>query len=142
MAEQQDDQIARAEEATKKVLEHAGEDLPQKKQQEMGKPLKDTSGVNPQDMEFLHMLINKIENKEIELHTPSSLLNTPVYEKLGEDAQGKADYNAMNMLGTIRQIHQLWQGGDRDSFQIQNLVHQLRLTKERLEEIGGDIYII
>ncbi|MCA9374295.1 MAG: hypothetical protein R3B71_01285 [Candidatus Gracilibacteria bacterium] len=137
-----DEDIQQKEEATKEILKQAEVDLPEEEQMKMGKPLKDDTGVNPADMEFLQMLMSKIEDGEIDLHVPSSLLNEPVYEALSEEAQGKADYNAMTLLSTIRQIRQLWEMGDKESYQIQNLVHQVRMTKERLEEVGGDIYII
>ncbi|HMR01350.1 MAG TPA: hypothetical protein PKA32_03095 [Candidatus Gracilibacteria bacterium] len=137
-----DEDIQQKEEATKEILKQAKVDLPEEEQMKMGKPLKDDSGVNPADLEFLQMLMSKIEDGEIDLHVPSSLLNEPVYEALSEEAQGKADYNAMTLLSTIRQIRQLWEMGDKESYQIQNLVHQVRMTKERLEEVGGDIYII
>lgn len=137
-----DDQIQQKEEATKEILEQAKVDLPEDEQKKMGQPLKDDTGVNPADVEFLQMLMGKIEDGEIDLHVPSSLLNEPVYESLSEEAQGKADYNAMTLLSTIRQIRQLWEMGDTQSYQIQNLVHQVRVTKERLEEVGGDIYVI
>ena len=137
-----DEDIQQKEEATKEILKQAEVDLPEEEQMKMGKPLKDDTGVNPADMEFLQMLMSKIEDGEIDLHVPSSLLNEPVYEALSEEAQGKADYNAITLLSTIRQIRQLWEMGDKESYQIQNLVHQVRMTKERLEEVGGDIYII
>lgn len=123
-------------------MKQAEKDIPEDEQVKLGKPLKDESGVNPQDMEFLQMLVQKIEDKEIDLHTPSTLLNEVVYGQLSEEAQGKADYNALTLLSTIRQIYTLWQAGEKETYQIQNLVHQVRVTKERLEEIGGDIYII
>ena len=137
-----EEDIQQKEEATKEILKQAEVDLPEDEQKKLGQPLKDDSGVNPEDVEFLQMLMSKIEDGEIDLHVPSSLLNESVYESLSEEAQGKADYNAMTLLSTIRQIRQLWEIGDTQSYQIQNLVHQVRVTKERLEEVGGDIYII
>lgn len=142
MSDQQEDQKVRAEDATKEILKQAEQGLPEDEQVKLGKPLADDSGVSSEDMEFLQMLVNKIESKEIDLFVPSSLLNEPVYNGLDEEAQGKADYNALNLLSTIRQMYKLWQAGERETYQIQNLVHQVRITKERLEKLGGDIYII
>lgn len=142
MADQENQPQDEAEKATQEILKQAEHGLPEDEQVKLGKPLKDETGLNPVDMDFLHMLMQKIEGGEIDLHVPSSLLNEPVYASLSEEAQGKADYNAMTLLSTIRQIRQLWEMGDKDSYQIQNLVHQVRLTKERLEDVGGDIYII
>jgi hypothetical protein len=110
--------------------------------QALNQPLKDDEDIDPVDLEFLKMLIDKVDKGEIQLLQPSSLLNLPVYDNLDEPAKGKADYDAVNLLNSVREIHRLWQSGHRDSFQIINLVHKMRLTKERLENLGGDIYII
>lgn len=110
--------------------------------QELNQPPKDDQAIDPADMQFLQMLIDKVDKGEINVYQPSTLMNMPVYDKLDEMGKGKADYDAVNLLNSIREIHKLWKAGDRDSFQIINLVHKMRLTKERLEELGGDIYII
>ena len=126
----------------KSVLDFKDATISQAMQVELNQPLKDDSGVDPRDQEFLAMILEKIEKKEIDLHKPSTLINTVVYDKLDETARGKADYDAFNLLGTIREIHNLWISGYKDSYQIQYLVNKIRLTKESLEEIGGDIFII
>ena len=105
-------------------------------------PLKDPTGINPEDKTFLEMIMNKIEKGEIDLFKPASLLNHEVYDKLAQAEQGKVDYEAMTVLPTLRQIKDLWDLGHKDSFQIQNLAHQLRISKERFEEINGDVFII
>ena len=105
-------------------------------------PVAHTDGIDPKDQQFLQMLVAKIESGEIKLLQPSSLINVPVYEKLDEKSKGKADLNAYNLISTIREIYNLWKLGHKETFQIANLVHQIRVTKERLEEISGDIYII
>jgi hypothetical protein len=111
-------------------------------QQMLNQPLKDPTGLDEKNAAFLAMLMEKIDRKEIDLFRPSTLLNMPVYEKLSEEAQGKADFDAVNLLATIREIHKLWLSGDSDSYQIQNLVDRIRVTKERLEQVGGDIFVI
>lgn len=112
------------------------------KQQMLNTPLKNEKAIDEKDQQFLKMLVGKIEKGEIKLFQPSSLLNLPVYEKLDDLAKGKADYEAFQMIGTIREIYKLWQAGHHETFQIENLVHRIRVSKERLEELGGDIYII
>ena len=88
------------------------------------------------------MLMAKIDKGEIDLYRPATLINFPVYDKLDEAAKGKADFHAFNLLGTIREIRKLWSTGHRNTYQMENLTHRIRLTKEGLEEHGGDIYII
>jgi hypothetical protein len=126
----------------KNVTDYMSVELSPKDQEELNKPLKDDSGVDPKDMEFLKMLVDKIEKKEIDLLVPSSLINQSVYDGLDENARGKADVDAYKMLATIRDIYKLWQAGDKESYQIQYMVNKIRIYKEELEEIGGDIFII
>ncbi len=127
---------------TNPILQYENAQIAPEMQQELNKPLKQEEAVDPKDTEFLQLLVGKIEKGEIKLFVPSSLINPAVYDNLEESQQGKADYDAFNLLSTIREIYQLWTSGQKDTYQIAYLVHKMRLTKERLEEIGGDIYII
>lgn len=116
--------------------------IDQETQNMLNNPLAHPQGLDTADQAFLVILMKKIDDGEINLYKPETLMNMAVYEKLDEQSQGKADFDAVNLLGTIREIRKLWNLGNRDSYQIENLTHQIRLTKERLEELGGDIYII
>lgn len=111
-------------------------------QQRLNEPLVNPKGLGPQDQAFLDMLIAKIDRKEINLLAPSSLINHAVYDQLTEDKQGKVDFDALNLASTLRNIYNLWKFYQKPTYQIENLVHQVRLTKERLEEISGDVYVI
>ena len=127
---------------TNPILRYENTQISPDMQQSLNQPLKQSEAADPRDTEFLQMLIGKIEKGEIKLFVPSSLINHTVYDNLDEANQGKADYDAFNLLTSIREIFQLWTTGQKDTYQIINLVHKMRLTKERLEELGGDIYII
>lgn len=105
-------------------------------------PAEHAKPLDPKDVEFLTVLMEKIDKGEINLYRPATLLNFPVYEKLDEKAQGQADLDAFNLLVTIREIRSLWNLGHRNTYQIENLTHRIRVTKERLEATAGDIYII
>lgn len=105
-------------------------------------PAVDPTGVNPDDQAFLEKIVNMIDTGKINVLKPSSIINDQTYLLLSEEAQGKVDMESMNMLASIRQIHGLYKTGYSQSFQIQNLVHHLRLLKERLEGISGDVFII
>lgn len=109
-------------------------------QQELNAPLKYTG--SSQNKEFLEKLIKLISEGKIGLYNPDSLINHAVYDKLDQQAQGKADYEAMNLLMVIREIKGLHDAGYVDTYQIDNLVEKLRVAKERLENVGGDIFII
>ncbi|MFC1810444.1 hypothetical protein ACFLZH_02995 [Patescibacteria group bacterium] len=108
----------------------------------INKPQIDPTGIDDTDLEFMKKVIALVENKTIDVHTPETLLNKKVYDGLEESAQGKADLNGVNLLNEIRQIKILWDKGDRDSFQIQNLIQRMRHTKQRVEKEIGNCYII
>lgn len=109
-------------------------------QQALNTPLK--SAGSSQNKEFLETLMKLIKEGRIGLYDPDSLINHAVYDKMDQQAQGKADYEAVNLLMVIREIKGLHDGGFGDTYQMDNLVEKLRVTKERLEMAGGDIFII
>jgi hypothetical protein len=94
------------------------------------------------DIEFLQKIIKKVEKGQIHLFIPSSLLNPTVYEVLPQAQKAKADFDILTLLNKIRAIKQLWDSGERNSYQIINLTRSLRLSKERLEQSAGDVFII
>lgn len=111
-------------------------------QQMINKPQIDPTGIDDTDLEFMEKVIKMVEAGIIELYTPESLINKPVYDKLDEKTQGRVDINAVNLLAEIRQIKNLWKAGDRESFQIQNLIYKMRHTKQVIEKEIGDCFII
>ena len=130
------------EEAENKIMEQSKVELSQKAQTALNKPLGHPGGLTDKDQEFLTLLVEKIEKKEINLYQPSSLLNHAVYDRLSDQAKAKAELDALNLLNAIREVYKLWQAAHKATYQIENLVNRIRVTKERLEEAGGDIYII
>lgn len=111
-------------------------------QKELNTPWKDNTPINPADQAFLDLIIGLINDKKIGLYNPDSLINHAVYDKLSSQDQGKADFEAVNMLSAIREIKGLHDAGYNDSYQIIYLVNKLRLSKERSESQGGDLFII
>ncbi len=116
--------------------------LDPKIQSELNTPLRLDSAISRKDQEFLAMLMDFIASGKINLYRPESLLNSEIYDRLGREAQGKADIEAVNMLAAIREIKDLHDAGYGETYQTQNLVYRLRVSKERLEEIGGNLFII
>lgn len=94
-----------------------------------------------QDQSFLNELLAKVENGTIKLYSPSSLLNQAVYEALSPAEQGKADQNAMVMIGNIREIVSLMKAYNEPNAIVKNLVESLIEAKKRLET-SADIFII
>lgn len=117
-------------------------DLSSDEQMKLNQPLAKQDGLSAEDEAFLNMVVAKVESKEIDLLRPSSLLNQTVYNSLTQIQQGKADYDAVTILSTLRTIYGLWKANPTATYQIENMVRTVRLSKERLEEISGDIYII
>jgi len=123
-----------------KTLINQGVD--QNVQQMINKPQVDPTGIDDTDMEFMKKVIALVESGTIQIHTPETLINKKVYNTLEEAIQGRVDLNAVNLLNEIRQIKTLWDTGDHDSFQIQNLIQRMRHTKQVIEKEIGDCFII
>lgn len=115
-------------------------DIDEQTQKRLNEPLKYSGDSKNKD--FLEMLVKLINDGKIKIYESSTLINYEVYDKLEEMAKGKADYEAMNLLHVIREIKSLYDAGYKETYQIDNLVEKLRVTKERLEVQGGDIFII
>lgn len=111
-------------------------------QKKLNTPLQKSTGLSDADQAFLNLISDKVDRGEIKLMSPSSLINHAVYDKLSEENQGKVDFDAVNLASTLRNIYDLWKFYQQPTYQIEYLVHQVRLTKERLEEISGDVYVI
>lgn len=111
-------------------------------QKRLNDPLINPKGLSSEDQAFLNLIVNKVEKGEINLMQPGSLLNHAMYDALPPEKQGKVDFDAVNLATTLRNIYNLWKAYQTPTFQIENMVRQVRLLKERLEEISGDVYVI
>lgn len=111
-------------------------------QQQLNQPLKDETGFNEGHEEFLKMLIGKLASGELNTHSPDTLYNRAIYDKLSEEDQEKADLTAINLMSMIRQIQSLWSIDQSASFQIQNLVETVFQMKSQFETLHGDVYVI
>ncbi len=60
-------------------------------QKRLNQPLA-TQGLSNEDQAFLSQVLALVEAGTLQLHLPSSLLNTAVYETLNPEAKGKADH--------------------------------------------------
>lgn len=108
----------------------------------LNEPLANAKGNSAEDEQFLTVLLGLVAEGRIDLYKPSSLVNNAVYDGLEHEKQAKVDLEAMSMLANIREIKGLCDAGYRETFQVENLVHTLRVGKERLEAEGGDLFII
>lgn len=111
-------------------------------QQALNIPLKKDDGMSAEDEAFLNLILGLVNEGKINLYQPSSLIHNAVYDPLTDQQKEKVEIEAMNLLNGIREIKGLCDAGFRETFQVENLVSGLRLSKERLEELGGDLFII
>lgn len=108
----------------------------------LNQPLQKKAGLSAEDQAFLNLMVSKVEQGEVKLLEPSTLINHAVYDALPEEQKGKVDFDVMNLAATLRNIYDLWKAEPIATFQIENMVQRARLTKERFEEISGDVYVI
>jgi len=111
-------------------------------QQMINKPQMDPTGVDATDSEYLEAVIKMINDGKLNLYVPDTLIKSAIYDALDYQSKGLADINAVNLLGDLRQMKKLYNLGDKESFQIQNLIQRIRNTKQRIEDKCGDVYII
>jgi hypothetical protein len=111
-------------------------------QQKLNQPITNGTGFSEGHEEFLKMLIGKIESGEINTLDIKTLFNKLVYDKLAETEKEKTDITALNIMGVIRQIEQLWRIDHIPTFQVQNLVETVFQMKRKFESRYGDVYII
>lgn len=114
----------------------------EKTQKELNTPLADPDGSSGEDKKFFELVMQMINEGKIDLLNPETLINHAVYDKLSEEDQGKADFEAINLLASLRELKGLYDHGYADTYQMHNLIQRVRKTKERLEEKGGDLFII
>lgn len=94
------------------------------------------------DQALLNLIIKLVNEKKINLYSPSSLLNNDIYEALPHEGKAKADQNSVIMLTKVREIYNLAQSTSEPTHQLKNLVDSFRLNKESVEKMCGDIFII
>lgn len=113
-----------------------------KTQEMLNKPAAYSGGLKGEDKNFLEMVVELIKDGVIDPLKPDSIINHEVYDKLSEEAQGKVDLEAVNLTSALREIQALYESGNTETFQIQNMIDRVKNTKERLEEEGGDLFVI
>jgi hypothetical protein len=118
------------------------QDIHEDTQKMINTSLKSDEEYTADEQAFVDLILKLIAEDKIQLFTPGSLINHPVYDGLSDEAKGLADHNAMNMLGKIREIDKLSKLYEHPTYQMKNLVATLKQNKERLEEHSGDIFII
>lgn len=111
-------------------------------QKSMNKPPTDPEGFDADDEGFLHEVLNKVSSGIINPYVASSLYNQHIVDKLDSESQARVEITAQNLLAIIRDLVSLWEYDKNPSYQLINLIHKLRVTKERFELAEGDVFNI
>lgn len=125
----------------KSISDNSGKSIDDNTQDMLNKPFSDTStALSAEDQAFLDDLIKKVDAGEIQLHTPSSIINQEVYDKLTGEDQAKTDLFINSTLFVIRQVNDFYHSEhDNDSDMMISMVKELRYKKETLENEIGDV---
>ncbi len=118
------------------------QELSVEEQKKLSQPLVKQQGLSAEDEAFLNLVVAKVDSGEIKLLQPSTLINQTVYGGLSEMNQGKIDFEALNLLSDLRTIYGLWKQNLTATYQAENMVRSVRLRKENLETISGDVFVI
>ncbi len=123
------------------IQKNQGKAISEKTQTMLNAPWSDpTTSLSKDDKAFLDDLIHKIEDGDIQLHMPSSILHHKVYDKLPSQTQAKVDLWIQATLAAIRRVHDFYHNPyDNNSDMMIAMVRELRLKKEMLEKEFGDV---
>lgn len=123
-------------------------DIDPQTQEMLNKPIIDPDGFTAEEMEFIQSVMQRVYAGEINLLSPSSLINENLYENSSDEAQGRADIHAINFCSKLRSIKDLMEisGGEQlfiePTFQVKNLVQSIKFEKEQFEKEFGDMFVI
>lgn len=123
-------------------------DIDQQTQEMLNKPIIDPDGFTAEEMEFIQSVMQRVYAGEINLLSPSSLINENLYENSSDEVQGRADIHAINFCSKLRSIKDLMEisGGEQlfvePTFQVKNLVQSIKFEKEQFEKEFGDMFVI
>lgn len=117
--------------------QHAETEINPDTQAMLNKPLAGT--MDEADKTFLQDVVTKVENKEINLHEPQSLLNKDIYENLPPEQEQKVDMILQTLLFSLRQIVSWQEAGEQENMQMANMIRDVRIKKENLENEVGDV---
>lgn len=124
------------------------QEITTEQQNMLNKPVIDPEGLSDDETQFIKDVMVRVYNGDINLFSPSSLINSKIYDGLQESVQGQADIHSVNFCSKLRSIKDLMEisGGDllfvEPSFQVRNLVQSIKFEKEQFESKHGDIFVI
>lgn len=115
-------------------------DLPEDAQKAAGKAITGSMGQSHTD--FLNLLLDLLNKKEIDPGNPKSFLNTKIYDALKQEEKDQIDLALLNLghqLEDIIEFRLSTQTPD-SSPQLQTMIEQLWDIKQRIEDKAGDVF--
>jgi len=124
-----------------KIAEHADVQINPAQQKKLNSPVLNNEGLKREDKEYLELVLGMIKNGQINLSMPSSLLNLGEYEKLSPENKVKVEMRARIILQDLRQLEKLANTIDHatESYQMESVIHQIKLSVDALEDVEGDV---
>lgn len=112
----------------------AASDLSPEDQKKAGTPV--AGSIDDEHRNFLKTLKTLIDNGEIRLDDPKSLLKMDVYEALDQEWKDKADLALFNCADQLRHIAGFISSAEtpNESPQLQTMVEQLWQSKQQIEK--------
>jgi len=115
------------------IAQHSGKQMPEKKQQKAGQPVK--GKIETEHKDFLKTLFALLDSGEINPEEPKSFLKQEIYENLDDEWKDKVDLSLANIANQIRLIAEAHkQAGSENAVQLQTMVEQLWQMKQQIEE--------
>jgi len=118
-----------------------GSAIDEKTQQMLNKPANHQgTRLSSEDKAFLDDLIRKVDDGDINLYQPTTIVNQEVYDQLAGGNRAKTDLFVNSTLFVIRQVYDFYKSDySNESDMMVNMVQELRYKKETLEGEIGDV---
>lgn len=98
--------------------------------------------MDPKHEEFMKLILQLLEGKEIDILKPETFLKEEVYEQLSDMAKDKVDLALMNIADLLSQIvdFRLSKETPDESPELESMIEYLWQMKERVEKQHGDVF--
>ncbi len=98
--------------------------------------------MDPKHQAFLDLLLSLMKQKAIDPTTPTSFLNQTIYNALTEPQKDEINLALINLAHMLEDIVEFRLSTETpdSSPQLQTMIEQLWVMKERMEEKVGDVF--
>ena len=123
------------------LSQHQDTEIDQKTQAALNTPFNDPmTSHTAENKAFLENLIQKINSGEINLLSPSSIIDQDIYSSLSSDKKAKADLFVNNTLFAIRRVYDFYNNPfSNESDMMIQMVIELRQKIDTLEQELGNV---